>query len=80
MLAEVHAKNAYNTYEMVGLPAGPICNPGRASIDAVLDPAPTTALYFVADGTGGHVFADTLEQHEANVKRWYAIRHARGEM
>ncbi len=80
LLSEVHAKNAYNTYEMVGLPAGPICNPGRASIDAVLDPAPSTALYFVADGTGGHVFADTLEQHNANVKRWYAIRHARGEM
>lgn len=80
LLSEVHAKNAYNTYEMVGLPAGPICNPGRASIDAVLDPAPSSALYFVADGTGGHVFADTLEQHDANVKRWYAIRHARGEM
>ncbi|WP_375382042.1 endolytic transglycosylase MltG [uncultured Sphingomonas sp.] len=80
LLSEVHAKNAYNTYEMVGLPAGPICNPGRASIDAVLDPAPSTALYFVADGTGGHVFADTLDQHNANVKRWYAIRHARGEM
>ncbi|MGI4949404.1 MAG: endolytic transglycosylase MltG [Janthinobacterium lividum] len=80
LLSEVHAKNAYNTYEMTELPAGPICNPGRASIDAVLDPAPSSALYFVADGTGGHVFADTLAQHDANVKRWYAIRHARGEM
>ncbi|OYY90763.1 MAG: aminodeoxychorismate lyase [Sphingomonas sp. 28-66-16] len=77
--SEVQAVNAYNTYAMVGLPAGPICNPGRASIDAVLDPAPSSALYFVADGTGGHVFADTLEQHNANVQKWYAIRHARGE-
>ena len=59
---------------------GPIANPGRASIAAVLDPAPTKALYFVADGTGGHVFADTPEQHNANVAKWYAIRRARGEM
>jgi UPF0755 protein len=80
LLSEVHAKNAYNTYEMSGLPVGPIANPGRASIDAVLDPAASTALYFVADGTGGHVFADTLEQHNANVQKWYAIRKARGEM
>jgi UPF0755 protein len=78
--SEVHAKNAYNTYAMTGLPAGPICNPGRASIDAVLHPAQTQALYFVADGTGGHVFADTLEQQDANVAKWYAIRRARGEM
>ncbi len=77
--SEVQAVNAYNTYSMTGLPAGPIANPGRASIDAVLDPAPSTALYFVADGTGGHVFADTLEQHNANVQKWYAIRKARGE-
>lgn len=78
--SEVEAVNAYNTYAMAGLPAGPICNPGRASIDAVLNPADSPALYFVADGTGGHVFADTLEQHNANVKKWFAIRHARGEM
>ncbi len=77
--SEVQAVNAYNTYAMTGLPAGPICNPGRASIDAVLDPAQSTALYFVADGTGGHVFADTLDQHNANVQKWYAIRRARGE-
>ncbi|OJY49207.1 MAG: aminodeoxychorismate lyase [Sphingomonas sp. 67-41] len=80
LLSEVHAKNAYNTYEKTGLPIGPITNPGRASIDAVLDPATSSALYFVADGTGGHVFADTLEQHNANVQKWYAIRRARGEM
>jgi len=78
--SEVHTKNAYNTYEMTGLPAGPICNPGRKSIDAVLHPAATKALYFVADGTGGHVFADTLEEQNANVAKWYAIRRARGEM
>jgi UPF0755 protein len=78
--SEVHAKNAYNTYAMTGLPAGPIANPGRASIDAVLHPADSQALYFVADGTGGHAFAVTLEQHNANVQKWYAIRRARGEM
>nr|WP_256731436.1 endolytic transglycosylase MltG [Sphingomonas sp. dw_22] len=78
--SELHAKNDYNTYAMTGLPIGPIANPGRASIDAVLDPAASTALYFVADGTGGHVFADTLEQHNANVRKWYALRKARGEM
>lgn len=78
--SELRAKNGYNTYAEAGLPAGPIANPGRASIDAVLNPARTRALYFVADGTGGHVFADTLEQHNANVRRWYDIRRARGEM
>lgn len=78
--SEVQARNDYNTYAMPGLPIGPIANPGRASIDAVLDPAQTNALYFVADGKGGHVFADTLEQHNANVAKWYAIRRARGEM
>ena len=80
LLSELRAKNGYNTYASAGLPVGPIANPGRASIDAVLDPARSNALYFVADGTGGHVFADTLAQHNANVKRWYAIRRARGEM
>jgi len=78
--SELENDNGYNTYAKVGLPVGPIANPGRASIDAVLDPAQTQALYFVADGTGGHVFADTLEQHNVNVQKWYAIRKARGEM
>ncbi len=78
--SELQAKNGYNTYAMPGLPVGPIANPGRASIDAVLDPAASKALYFVADGTGGHVFADTLEQHNGNVKKWYALRRSRGEM
>ena len=78
--SELRAKNGYNTYASAGLPVGPIANPGRASIDAVLDPAASQALYFVADGTGGHVFAKTLAEHNANVRKWYAIRHARGEM
>ncbi|WP_447728941.1 endolytic transglycosylase MltG [Sphingomonas koreensis] len=78
--SELQDKNGYNTYASAGLPIGPIANPGRASIDAVLDPAETNALYFVADGTGGHIFADTLEQHNANVQKWYALRRARGEM
>jgi len=76
--SELEAKNGYNTYAQTGLPIGPICNPGRASIDAVLDPAQSNALYFVADGTGGHVFADTLEQHNVNVAKWRAFRAAHG--
>jgi len=79
-VSELRARNGYNTYASAGLPVGPIANPGRASIDAVLDPANSAALYFVADGTGGHVFANTLEQHNANVRKWYAIRRSRGEM
>jgi UPF0755 protein len=78
--SELEADTGYNTYKRAGLPAGPIANPGRASIAAVLDPAPTKALYFVADGTGGHVFAQTLAEHNRNVQRWYALRRARGEM
>jgi UPF0755 protein len=78
--SELNAITGYNTYREPGLPDGPIANPGRESIAAVLDPAPTKALYFVADGTGGHVFAETLAEHNANVAKWYAIRRARGEM
>lgn len=78
--SELQAKNGYNTYAEAGLPIGPIANPGRASIDAVLNPENSPALYFVADGTGGHVFANTLDQHNANVQKWYAIRRQRGEM
>jgi UPF0755 protein len=78
--SEISALNDYNTYTMVGLPKGPITNPGRASIEAVLNPAPTEALYMVANGKGGHWFASTLEEHNANVARWFAIRRARGEM
>lgn len=78
--SEIVAINDYNTYSMVGLPKGPITNPGRESIAAVLDPAQTDARYMVADGTGGHAFAQTLEGHNANVKKWYALRRERGEM
>jgi len=78
--SELKADNGYNTYARAGLPIGAITNPGRASIAAVLDPAPTQALYFVADGKGGHVFANTLAEHSANKARWFAIRRARGEM
>jgi UPF0755 protein len=78
--SELHAVNGYNTYSKRGLPVGPIANPGKESIVAVLHPAETQALYFVADGTGGHVFANTLAEHNANVKKWFDIRRARGEM
>jgi UPF0755 protein len=78
--SEIAAVNGYNTYTKVGLPDGPITNPGRDSIAAVMNPENTGALFMVADGTGGHWFADTLEQHNANVAKWYAIRRERGEM
>ena len=78
--SELMTQNGYNTYRRPGLPDGPIANPGRASIAAVLNPAPTKALYFVADGTGGHVFAETLAEHQANVAKWYALRRQRGQM
>jgi UPF0755 protein len=78
--SEISAINGYNTYTRVGLPEGPITNPGRASIAAVMNPENTGALFMVADGTGGHWFASTLAEHNANVAKWYAIRRERGEM
>lgn len=78
--SEIADINDYNTYAMAGLPKGPITNPGRASIEAVLHPADSKALYFVADGKGGHVFSNTLEEHNRNVAKWFAIRRERGEM
>lgn len=72
-LSELQRPTPYNTYLISGLPPTPIANPGRAALAAVLNPAKTGDLYFVADGTGGHVFASTLEQHNANVARWRQI-------
>jgi peptidoglycan lytic transglycosylase G len=71
--AEVNQATPYNTYLIGGLPPGPISNPGKAALEAVANPARSKDLYFVADGTGGHVFADSLEQHLKNVARWRQI-------
>ena len=70
---ELKTPTAYNTYVISGLPPTPICNPGRASMAAVLDAPRTDELYFVADGSGGHAFSATLEQHQKNVDQWRAI-------
>jgi UPF0755 protein len=71
--AELNQATPYNTYIIDGLPPGPISNPGKAALEAVANPTSTRDLYFVADGTGGHVFADTLDQHLKNVARWRQI-------
>jgi UPF0755 protein len=72
--ADLEADSPYNTYLNPGLPPGPIGAPGRAAIEAALHPAPSEALYFVADGSGGHVFAKTLDEHNRNVARWRALQ------
>ena len=71
--ADLTQSTPYNTYIIDGLPPGPICNPGKAALEAVANPAHTRDLYFVADGTGGHVFAETLDQHQKNLARWRQI-------
>ena len=71
--ADLNQSTPYNTYVIDGLPPGPICNPGKAALEAVAKPARSKDLYFVADGTGGHAFAETLDQHQKNVARWRQI-------
>jgi UPF0755 protein len=71
--ADLNQSTPYNTYLIDGLPPGPICNPGKAALEAVAKPARSKDLYFVADGTGGHAFAETLDQHNKNVARWRQI-------
>ena len=73
--AELEFPTPYNTYVVPGLPAGPICSPGVASIEAAAHPARSDALYFVADGSGGHVFSDSLDEHVRNVRRYRALSH-----
>jgi UPF0755 protein len=75
--SEIDMNTGYNTYRIDGLPPTPIANPGRAALEATANPAPSNALFFVADGTGGHVFASTLAEHQANVARWREIEAQR---
>ena len=75
--SELASTTAYNTYHFTGLPPTPICNPGRAAIAAVLDPAHTDDLYFVANGTGGHSFSATMEEHQKNVEHWRQVERDR---
>ena len=76
--SEIDRVTDWNTYQIPALPRTPICNPGEAAIRAVLNPAETDALFFVADGTGGHAFARTLAEHNRNVEKWRQIQRERG--
>jgi UPF0755 protein len=73
--SELDRETPYNTYVIDGLPPTPIATPGRDAIMAVVNPEETDFLYFVADGTGGHVFAETLDEHNRNVVKWRAIEN-----
>lgn len=77
--SELDAPNAYNTYQIDGLPPSPIGNPGRAALEAVANPSRTEELFFVADGTGGHIFAISLDEHNRNVSKWRELEQQRRE-
>lgn len=74
--SELRRETPWNTYVIPGMPATPICNPGRAAIEAALTPENTDLVYFVADGSGGHAFAATLAEHNKNVAKWRALQAA----
>ena len=76
-MKELVTATPYNTYRIVGLPPTPIANPGRAALAAVLNPPKSDEMFFVADGTGGHVFASTFAEHQANVAKWRTIERQR---
>lgn len=75
--SELEKENSYNTYQIPALPPGPIANVGRAALEAVANPSVTSDLYFVADGTGGHAFAETYDDHRRNVRRWRDVEKNR---
>jgi UPF0755 protein len=76
--SELRRETPWNTYVIEGLPPTPIANPGQLAIEAAMNPDTTDFIFFVADGTGGHAFAETLEEHNENVARWRAIEAAQG--
>lgn len=75
--SEIDRATPYNTYVIEGLPPGPIANPGKAALEAAANPSRTRDLFFVADGTGGHAFAESLDAHQRNVARWRAVEKSR---
>jgi UPF0755 protein len=71
--SEIQSKTAHNTYQIEALPPTPICNPGKSALEAALNPAKTTDLYFVANGQGGHIFTSTLADHNNAVANWRKV-------